>query len=165
MSSPWTFIHKHRDPNHADLRGCWPSEADARRYNGLVPVPRSAPRRHARWMAGTPSRPEQSPSTVHQGRCMFQRVRPDHGGRYLAGTLKPEQKTFGSYQGGRASFGRLFDDARFSADFLRLVERVMSTELAWRRAPLAAVAFFLEFELSRTVTINIASSEGAIRTT
>jgi len=39
MSSPWTFIHRHRNPNHPDLRGRWPSEAEARQYRGLVLVP------------------------------------------------------------------------------------------------------------------------------
>lgn len=39
MSSPWTFVYPHRNPNHPDLRNCWPSEADAREYRGLVLVP------------------------------------------------------------------------------------------------------------------------------
>ncbi|KFL29475.1 hypothetical protein JP75_20585 [Devosia riboflavina] len=47
MTSPWTFIHKHRNPNHPDLRGCWPSEADARGYHGLVLVPFYDPHRGA----------------------------------------------------------------------------------------------------------------------
>ncbi|WP_449397204.1 hypothetical protein [Devosia riboflavina] len=45
MTHLWTFIHSHRDPNHADLRGCWPSEAEAREYKGLVLVPFYDPHR------------------------------------------------------------------------------------------------------------------------
>lgn len=39
MESPWKWIYPHRNPNHPDLRGKWPSEADAREYRGLVLVP------------------------------------------------------------------------------------------------------------------------------
>jgi hypothetical protein len=45
MESPWTWIYPHRNPNHADLRGVYPNEAEAREYRGLVLVPFYDPHR------------------------------------------------------------------------------------------------------------------------
>lgn len=44
-NSPWKFVHRHRNPNHPDLRGQWPSEAEGREYNGLLLVPFYDPHR------------------------------------------------------------------------------------------------------------------------
>lgn len=45
MKSPWTYVHKHRNPDHPELRGYWPSEADAREYRGLMLIPFYDPHR------------------------------------------------------------------------------------------------------------------------
>lgn len=37
--SPWKFIYRHRNPYHADLRGQYRNEAEAREYRGLLLVP------------------------------------------------------------------------------------------------------------------------------
>jgi len=39
MTSPWTFVYPHRNPNHPELRDQYPNEAEARACNGLLLVP------------------------------------------------------------------------------------------------------------------------------
>ena len=45
MSSTWHWVYRHRNPNHPDLRGMWPNEAEARECNGLLLVPMYDPHR------------------------------------------------------------------------------------------------------------------------
>lgn len=45
MPSTWTWVYRHRNPNHPDLRGMWPNEAEARECNGLLLVPMYDPHR------------------------------------------------------------------------------------------------------------------------
>ncbi|MBB4053551.1 hypothetical protein GGR20_003213 [Devosia subaequoris] len=45
MASTWQWVYRHRNPNHPDLRGMWPNEAEARECNGLLLVPMYDPHR------------------------------------------------------------------------------------------------------------------------
>ncbi|MBJ3783848.1 hypothetical protein [Devosia sediminis] len=45
MRNTWQWVYRHRNPNHPDLKGVWPNEAEARECNGLILVPMYDPHR------------------------------------------------------------------------------------------------------------------------
>ena len=47
MPSTWQWVYHHRNPNHPDLLGMWPNEAEARECNGLLLIPMYDPHRGA----------------------------------------------------------------------------------------------------------------------